>query len=62
MSKPAKFYGKYRGVVMSNVDPMQIGRLQVEVPDVLGVGVSRWAMPCVPFAGKQSGVRRQNSV
>lgn len=51
-----KFYGKYRGVVLNNIDPMQMGRVQVQVPDVLGVGLSSWAMPCVPFAGKQSGV------
>lgn len=51
-----KFYGKYRAVVLNNIDPMQMGRVQVQVPDVLGVGLSSWAMPCVPFAGKQSGV------
>src|SRR5690606_25660693 len=51
-----KFYGKYRGVVMNNIDPMQTGRVQVQVPDVLGLGISSWAMPCVPFAGRQSGV------
>ena len=51
-----RFYGKYRGVVLNNIDPLQMGRIQVQVPDVLGVGLSSWAMPCVPFAGKQSGV------
>lgn len=56
MSSGGKYYGKYRGVVTNNVDPMQIGRIQVQVADVLGVGISSWAMPCVPFAGKQSGV------
>ncbi|MBD9482020.1 baseplate assembly protein [Pseudomonas sp. PDM14] len=50
-----KFYGKYRGAVLNNVDPMQMGRVQVQVPDVLGIGISSWAMPCVPIAGKQSG-------
>lgn len=50
-----KFYGKYRGMVVNNIDPMQIGRIQVQVPDVLGIGLSSWAMPCVPLAGKQSG-------
>lgn len=51
-----KFYGKYRGVVMNNVDPMQMGRLMVQVPDVANVLPSTWAMPCLPFAGIQSGV------
>ncbi len=51
----AKYYGKYRGTVIDNVDPMQIGRLMVQVPDVSNVLPSTWAMPCLPFAGIQSG-------
>jgi uncharacterized protein involved in type VI secretion and phage assembly len=50
-----KFYGKYRGTVFNNVDPLQLGRIQVVVPDVLGLTPSSWAMPCVPIAGKQEG-------
>jgi Type VI secretion system/phage-baseplate injector OB domain len=45
------FLGKYRGTVINNVDPMQLGRLLVEVPDVLGLVPSSWAVPCVPLAG-----------
>lgn len=41
---------------MSNVDPKQMARLLVQVPDVLGVGISSWAMPCVPIAGPKMGV------
>ncbi len=52
---PKKFYGKYRGTVINNIDPLQIGRLLVSVPDVLGPTPSSWAMPCVPIAGKQMG-------
>ncbi|HHS83781.1 MAG TPA: baseplate assembly protein, partial [Gammaproteobacteria bacterium] len=37
MSEDQKFYGKYRGTVINNIDPMQIGRLQVQVPDVAGL-------------------------
>ena len=51
-----KYYGKYRGTVVNNVDPERKNRLQVEVPDVLALVPSSWAMPCVPFAGIQSGV------
>lgn len=51
-----KFYGKFRGVVLNNIDPMQMARVQVQVPDVLGLGISSWAMPCVPFTGQQSGM------
>ena len=50
-----KCYGKYRGTVINNVDPMGKGRLLVQVPDVLGIGISSWAMPCVPVAGLQTG-------
>ena len=31
-----RYYGKYRGLVLNNIDPMQMGRLQVQVPDVAG--------------------------
>lgn len=55
MTDSQRHYGKFRGVVIGNIDPMQMGRLQVQVPDVLGLGISSWAMPCVPFAGQQSG-------
>ena len=51
-----KFYGKYRGLVLNNIDPMQMGRLMVQVPDVGGVMPSTWAMPCVPVAGIQNGM------
>ncbi|MDP9342035.1 MAG: phage baseplate assembly protein V [Actinomycetota bacterium] len=51
-----QFYGKYRGKVANNVDPMQLGRVQVSVPAVLGDGQMSWAMPCVPFAGSGVGL------
>jgi uncharacterized protein involved in type VI secretion and phage assembly len=51
-----RYYGKYRGAVINNVDPMQQGRLQVQVPDVLGLNSLNWAMPCLPFAGRQMGM------
>jgi hypothetical protein len=54
-SNPKRFYGKYRGLVIQNIDPEQIGRVMVQVPDVLGVIPSSWAMPCVPAAGIQAG-------
>ena len=46
-----RFLGKYQGTVVNNIDPMQRGRLIVEVPDVLGVVPSSWAEACVPLAG-----------
>ena len=50
-----KFYGKYRGTVTDNNDTWQIGRLQVQVPDVAGETPATWALPCLPFSGDQSG-------
>jgi uncharacterized protein involved in type VI secretion and phage assembly len=50
-----RYFGKYRGVCMNNVDPMQMGRIQVSVPDVHGDIPATWAMPCVPVAGMQAG-------
>jgi uncharacterized protein involved in type VI secretion and phage assembly len=47
-----RFYGKYRGIVVNNQDPMTIGRLKVRIPSVLGDSVvSGWATPCAPFGG-----------
>ena len=51
-----RYYGKYRGSVVNNIDPMFMGRVLVLVPDVSGIAPSSWAMPCVPVAGINSGV------
>ncbi len=53
---PKRFYGKYRGLVIDNIDPEQIGRVMLQCPDVLGEIPSSWALPCVPAAGIQAGV------
>lgn len=50
-----QFFGKYRGKVVQNIDPLQIGRVQVSVPAVLGDGQLSWAMPSVPYAGSSVG-------
>ena len=51
-----RFYGKYRGTVSDNDDPMQIGRIRAQVPQVLEDVESGWAMPCAPYAGPNAGL------
>lgn len=55
MSNGQKYYGKYRGTVLNNIDPLQIGRLMIQAPDIGGLIPSSWAMPCFPISGKQMG-------
>lgn len=51
MSEEKKYWGKYRGTVVNNIDPEQRGRLQVLVPDVNSIVPTTFAEPCVPLAG-----------
>jgi uncharacterized protein involved in type VI secretion and phage assembly len=53
MPEPVKYFGKYRGSVFAVDDPLNMGRIQAQVPDVLGSTPSGWAMPAVPLAGPQ---------
>ena len=50
----ARYYGKYRGMVKNNEDNMKMGRLEVIVPQVFREA-KVWALPCVPYAGKDVG-------
>jgi uncharacterized protein involved in type VI secretion and phage assembly len=54
-TKGTTYYGKYRGVVASNIDPLGIGRLMVAVSDVLGDDSCLWALPALPAAGPGLG-------
>jgi uncharacterized protein involved in type VI secretion and phage assembly len=49
------FYGKYRGLVTDNKDPLHLGRIRAVVPDVGGNQAIGWALPCAPFGGSQLG-------
>ena len=49
-------FGKYRGTVVNNIDPLQIARIQVIVPDAMGFVPGTWAMPCLPVAGINNGM------
>lgn len=55
MNDQERFYGKYKGTVINNVDPERRCRIQALVPDVLGLIPSSWAEPCLPWAGLQMG-------
>jgi hypothetical protein len=51
-----RFYGKYRGTVINNIDPKGLGRILVQVPDVSMLMPSSWALPCLPWGGMQAGM------
>lgn len=51
MNGAKKFWGKYQGTVINNIDPELRGRLQVMVPDVTSLLPSTWAEACAPLAG-----------
>lgn len=49
-----RFYGKYRGVVIDNIDELMLGRILAIVPTVPG-SLLNWALPCAPFTGPEVG-------
>lgn len=50
-----RFLGKFRGLVSDAQDPLMLGRIRAQVPDVLGDQESGWAMPAAPFGGSAAG-------
>jgi hypothetical protein len=50
------FYGKFRGVVSDNRDPLMLGRVRAKVQEVFGDKESGWALPSSPYAGKSVGL------
>ena len=57
--KAKSLWGKYRGTVLENQDPLFSGRLQVSVP---GIVISNWAMPCVPLTDVMMGTFMRPSI
>ncbi len=51
MNEQKRFFGKYRGTVVNNIDPESRARLLCLVPDVLGLTPSGWCECCAPLAG-----------
>jgi len=50
-----KFYGKYKGKITDNRDPLMQGRVRAKVPAVFGDEDTGWALPSVPYAGNGVG-------
>jgi hypothetical protein len=50
-----QYFGKYRGEVTDNQDPLMMGRIRAKVPAIYGDNDSGWALPCSPYAGKGVG-------
>jgi hypothetical protein len=49
------FYGKYRGKVTDNNDPLLMGRIRAKVPAVFDEEVTGWALPSMPYGGSGVG-------
>lgn len=54
-SEPRKFYGVTVGRVINPLDPLMLGRLQVQLPFIDGLDLSPWARVATPMAGIFSG-------
>jgi hypothetical protein len=51
----ARFFGKHRGRVTDNADPLNKGRLKAIVPEVLADQPTGWAEPALPYSGAGVG-------
>jgi hypothetical protein len=51
-----RFYGKYRGKVTNNADPLMQGRICAKVPAVFGEEETGWALPNAPYGGEGVGI------
>ncbi len=47
----SRYYGKYRGQVTDNSDPLNLGRVRAKVPRLLGDADTGWAVPAFPYGG-----------
>ena len=52
----APIYGKYRGLVVNNVDPMRLCRVLVAMRALGESMAPMWATPCVPLATRNAGI------
>src|SRR5258706_9349126 len=54
-SASRRFYGVVTGQVVSTDDPMDLGRVQIELPFISSTDSSPWARVAVPMAGATHG-------
>jgi len=47
----SRHYGKHRGFVTDNDDPLNLGRLRAQVPGLLEDQETGWALPAFPYGG-----------
>lgn len=47
-----RFFGVYRGVVADVADPLNMGRIKANVPQVMAETVTGWAWPITPTSGQ----------
>lgn len=43
-----RFYGVYRGIVQETNDPLNLKRIKMQVPQILGTAVTGWAWGVQP--------------
>jgi len=53
--EPKRFYGVVTGTVIDPLDPMTLGRLQVQLHFIDDLDLSAWCRVAVPMAGQFSG-------
>ncbi len=58
-TQPPPHFGKFRGTVLNNTDPLEIGRILAQIPALPGI-LTNWAMPCVPYSAP--GITRTISI
>jgi len=50
-----KFYGVTKGIVINLLDPLMLGRVQVQLPFVDALDLAPWAHVATPMSGKFAG-------
>jgi Type VI secretion system/phage-baseplate injector OB domain len=53
---PRRFYGVATGRVINPLDPMMLGRVQVQLPFVDDLDLQPWARVCTPKSGIAAGI------